>query len=205
MDLTTSGRFRVFDNPREPSSLLLVDVEPDDPDAPDAYEPTSVAADGYEGDLAEAVASLEPGNVVDARLTWTNGDARFESVAVETESVVEFVDGATNLFEAATETWEATVAAGDAMNSRVTRGTDGDPNGVFYVFAEQEGARDLFEEFRTGTLPLEPLIARVNEGYEPGPREVFVMRPAAHPFVLVYILLQRGGMLSRTVRDTYDV
>jgi hypothetical protein len=205
MDLTTSGRFRVFDNPREPSSLLLVDVEPDDPDAADAYEPTSVAADGYEGDLAETVASLEPGTVVDATLTWTNGDARFESVAVETESVVEFVDGATNLFEAATETWEAALAAGDGMNSRVTRDTDGDPNGVLYVFAEQEGARDLFEEFRTGTLPLEPLIARVNEGYEPGPREVFVMRPAAHPFVLVYILLQRGGMLSRTVRDTYDV
>ena len=205
MDLTTSGRFRVFDNPRESSSLLLVDVEPDDPDAADAYEPTSVAADGYEGDLAETVASLEPGNVVDATLTWTNGDARFESVAVETESAVEFVDGATNIFEAATETWEAALAAGDGMNSRVTRDTDGDPNGVLYVFAEQEGARDLFEEFRTGTLPLEPLIARVNEGYEPGAREVFVMRPAAHPFVLVYILLQRGGMLSRTVRDTYDV
>ena len=205
MDLTTSGRFRVFDNPREPSSLLLVDVEPDDPDAADAYEPTSVAAAGYEGDLAEAVASLEPGHVVDATLTWSDGDARFESVAVETESVVEFVDGATNLFEAATETWEAALAAGDAMNSRVTRDTDGEPNGVLYVFAEQEGARDLFEEFRTGTLPLEPLIARVNEGHEPGAREVFVMRPAAHPFVLVYILLQRGGMLSRTVRDTYDV
>jgi hypothetical protein len=204
MDLTTSGRFRVLENPREPSSLLLVDVEPDDPDAAGAYEPTSVAADGYGGDLAETVAALRPGYVVDATLTWSDARARFEAVAIETESVVEFVDGATNLFEAATETWEATVAAGEAMNSRVTRDTDGDPNGVLYVFAEQ-GARDLFEEFRSGTLPLEPLIARVNEGHEPGPREVFVMRPAAHPFVLVYILLQRGGMLSRTVRDTYDV
>jgi hypothetical protein len=205
MDLTTSGRFRVLDSPRGRSELLLIDVAPDDPDAEDAFEPTAVAAEGYEAPLAATVDDLRPGNVVDATLSWDDGTARFADIDVVRRSVVEFVDGVTGVFEAAVDTWEAAAADGEGMNSRVTYDTDGEENGVLYVFAKQPGARDLFEEFRSGALPLEPLLARVNESRGDGEREVFVMRPADRPFVLVYIVLRKDGLLASTVRDTYDV
>ncbi|MFB6156036.1 MAG: DUF6663 family protein [Haloferacaceae archaeon] len=205
MDLTTSGRFRVLESPRAPSKLLLVDVAPEDPEAPDAYEPTVVDAAGYGEPLASTVADLEPGNVAEATLAWDAGTARFTDLSVVRRSVVAFADDVTGVFEAATETWEAAVADGAGMNSRVTYDTDGEANGVLYVFAEQSGARDVFEEFRTGALPLEPLLARVNQNHDAGEREVFVMRPVDHPFVLVYIALRKGGLLAETVRDTYDV
>ena len=200
MAATTSGRFRVLDSPRDRPELLLVDLDGG------AFEPTFVRTTGYEGDLAETVAALRPGYVVEATLAWDgDGTAAFADIAVERRTLVEFVDGITGTFEAARETWRAAEAAGEAMNSRVTRNTDGDPNGVLYVFAEQSGARDLFGEFRDGSLPLEPLLERVNEGRdEEEEREVFVMRPADEPFVIVYIALRKGGLLADTVRDTYD-
>ncbi|RDI71396.1 DUF6663 family protein [Halopelagius longus] len=216
MDLTTTGRYRVLGRPRDPEELLLIDVDIDaegdaetDSEADsEAFGPTYVAATGYDGELGEEVASLEAGNLVDARLSWRDGDPRFESVEVVAETTFEFLDGVTGMFEAAKETWWAAEADGEAMNSRVTRDTDGEPNGALYVFAKQSGARDLFAEFKSGVTPLEPLVERANEGEERAPeaeqpRAVFVLRPADEPFIAVYIAFRRDGMLARTVRDTY--
>lgn len=214
MDLTTTGRYRVLGRPRDPEELLLIDVdidaegdgEPGSEADDEAFGPTYVAATGYDGELGERVASLEAGNLVEARLSWADGDPRFDSVEVVAETTFEFLDGVTGMFEAAKETWWAAEADGEAMNSRVTRDTDGEPNGALYVFAKQPGARDLFEEFRSGVTPLEPLVERANEGRAPEseqPRAVFVLRPADEPFVAVYIAFRRDGMLARTVRDTY--
>jgi hypothetical protein len=212
MDLTTEGRYRVLGRPRDPDELLFVDVDadvdPSDPTADDAFAPTYVDATGYEGELAESVASLSAGNLVDATLTWHDGDPRLSAVDVVAATTFEFLDGVTGVFDAARETWNVAAADGESMHGRVTRDTDGDPNGVLYVFAKQSGARDLFEEFRSGVTPLEPLLDRADAG-EPippettQPRAVFAMRPADEPFLVVYIALRRDGVLARTVRDTY--
>jgi hypothetical protein len=221
MDLTTTGRYRVLGRPRDPDELLLIDVGEggsaggetggpvgDDGDPADAFDPTYVDATGYDGDPGATVASLSAGNLIDARLSWTDGTPRFESVDVVAETTFEFLDGVTGMFEAATETWYEAEADGEAMNGRVTRDTDGEPNGALYVFAKQTGARDLFEEFRSGVTPIEPLVARANEGEgrlaeSEEPRAVFVMRPADEPFLVVYVAFRRDGLLARTVRDTY--
>ncbi|CDK39249.1 uncharacterized protein BN903_21 [Halorubrum sp. AJ67] len=34
---------------------------------------------------------------------------------------------------------------------------------------------------------------------------MFVLRPAAHEFVAVYVVFDRDGVLAQTVRDTYDL
>jgi len=190
MEPTTGGRYRVLGRPRDPDELLLVDVEGD------GYDPTYVPVEGRD-------AELPAGTLVDATLAWTDGTPRFVDCEVVRRTRIEFYDGVTGLFEAARETWTAAAAADEAMNSRVTRGTDGEVNGVLYVFARQSGARDLFEEFESGIRPLEPLIERINENREPAERAVFVMRPAAEPFVVVYIALEVDGLLAETVRETY--
>lgn len=213
MEVTTDGQFRVLDNPRRVDELLLVErsgvdgtisesAESATPVDGDSFTPTAVRTDGYDGELAEAVDDLEPGYVIDATLAWDDGTARFVALTVVKRTRFSFFDGVTGVFEVARETWEAAEREGEAMNSRVTRSTDGDANGVVYVFAEQPGVRDLYEEFRNGTLPLEPLIARVNETRDED-HELFVMRPADEPFVLVYIVFEKGGLLARTVRETY--
>jgi hypothetical protein len=199
MELTTRGRYRVLGRPHDPEELLLVELDGD------SFDPTYVRTDGYDGALADDVKALEPGYVVDAELAWDDdGTPVFDSVSVERRTRIEFVDEVTGLFEAARETWNEAVAAGEAMGSRVTRDTDGRPNGALYVFAEQPGARDLFDEFRTGVLPLEPLVERANEEQETADREVFVMRPADGQFVVVYIVFEKGGLLANTMRETYD-
>ncbi|WP_224332795.1 DUF6663 family protein [Haloprofundus halobius] len=200
MELTTRGRYRVLGRPRDPDELLLVELDEE------SFDPTYVRTDGYEDRLGDEVAALRPGYVVEATLAWDDdGTPAFDALTVERQSRVEFVDDVTGLFEAARETWNEAVAAGDGMNSRVTRDTDGRANGALYVFAEQPGARDLFDEFRSGVLPLEPLVERVNEERgDDDPREVFVMRPVDGQFVVVYIVFEKGGMLANTVRETYD-
>ncbi|WP_224447782.1 DUF6663 family protein [Haloprofundus salilacus] len=200
MELTTRGRYRVFGHPRDPEELLLVELDGE------SFDPTYVRIDGYEGSLADEVSALRPGYVVEATLAWDDdGTPAFETVDVEQRSRIEFVDAVTGLFEAANETWNEAVAAGEGMNSRVTRDTDGRPNGALYVFAEQPGARDLFDEFESGVLPLEPLLQRVNdERDDDDPREVFVMRPVDGEFVVVYIVFEKEGLLANTVRETYD-
>lgn len=188
--------YRVLESTRsrDREELLLLAV--------DTADPTYVPADGYESPLAETVAAVDPGNRVRARIDWGGERPRLAAAEIVETTRFAFARDATNLFDAAVDCWEATAAAGEAMNSTLTRGTDGEVNGVCYVFADQPGRRDLFEEFRDGHKPLEPLLDRI-EGAEP-PYELFVIDPREGPFVVVYIALERGGLLARTVRETYD-
>jgi hypothetical protein len=197
MELETSGRFRVLSSPRERDELLLIDRE--------EFDPVYVGTEGYPDALGEAVADLRPGYLIDAALRWPEeGDPRFADLSVERRDELVFADGVTGIFEAAKETWYTAEAEGEGMNSRVTRDTDGEPNGVLYVFAEQAGARDLFEEFRSGVRPLEPLLQRVEAGTDDdGARTVFVLRPADEPFLVVYIVFRQAGLPDRRMRDTY--
>jgi hypothetical protein len=194
MIATTEGRFRVLDSPRGDGERLFLDVE--------GFDPTYVPLSGH-GDLDERIAGLRPGYLVDATLSWEDDKPTVTELTVRKRTLVTFADEVTGLFEAAQETWQAAVADGDAMRSRITRNTDGDPNGALYVFAEQPGAQNLFAEFADGQRPLEPLLARVNES-DDDDHEVFVLRPAEEQFVVVYIVFEKGGFLADTVRDTYD-
>ncbi|WP_049901095.1 DUF6663 family protein [Halococcus agarilyticus] len=194
MQPTTSGTYRVLSSTRRPDELLLLDVE--------SQDPTYVTTAGYEGELADRVAEVAAGNRIDATLSWDDDAPRFAELSIDSRTTVEFVDGATDVFEVARETWNEARREGAAMNSRVTQDTDGETNGVVYTFAEQAGQRDLYGEFRDGVTPLEPLIDRLGEGAEP-PYGVFVIRPAEHPFVLVALALDRDGLLAGTIRDTY--
>ena len=194
MHQTTTGTYRVLDSTRAPDELLLLDVETQDP--------TYVTTADYEDDLAVQVTELEPGNRIATTLSWEDETPRFADIEVETQTTVEFIDGATGIFEAARETWQEAQREGAAMNSRVTQNTDGEANGVVYTFAKQPGQRDLYEEFRDGVTPLEPLIGRLAESADP-PFAAFVIRPVEEPFVLVVLALDSEGLFADTVRDTY--
>lgn len=228
MQPTTNGRYRVHDRRDRDASaagdgtaeFVLVElpdepIAPDDPAAEDAYEPVYVAAEGYDGSLADDVEALEPGYVVDAELAWADGVARFADLTVTIRSRFHFADDVEGMFEAAVDAWQDARAAGEALSSQVTRSTDGDPNGALYLFADAPG-RDLFSEIRNGTVPIEPLVARVNaeaaadaarRNAQQGASEraVFVLRPADHQFVAVYVVFDEDGVLANTIRDTYDV
>jgi hypothetical protein len=216
MEQTTQGTFRVLESTRADDEWLLLDVESGDP--------TYVPATGYDGDLAETAMNLEPGNRVDAELGWSDGQARFVALSVVTATRFYFVRTTEPLFEAAQRCWRDAVEHGEGMNSRVTYGTDGEPNGVVYTFAEQPGQRDLFEELRDGGKPLEPLLVRAAGGrdaldgggegdadesdpadtaHPDPPFETFVLAHPEHPFVTVYIVFDPAGFLAETVRDTY--
>ena len=235
MDPTTSGRFRIHDRRPRPDiegtdettaddattagstaddvtteEFVLVEhadgpVDPTAPDAGDRFDPLYATAEGYEGDLAEHVASLEPGTVVDATLAWTDGSARFVAVEVVRETRFRFADAVDGMFEAAVDAWQSLRADGEAVGSVTTRSNDGDPNGALYLFADGPGS-DIFDDLRAGRLPIEPLVARVNASRaDDDPREVFVLAPVDHNFVAVYVVFDRDGVLAQTVRDTYGL
>lgn len=189
----TNRTYRVLDSPRGDDELLLLDTETGDP----VYVPTT----GYSGALAHTVGTIEQGNRITATIDWTDDRPRFSTVEGRTETTVSFAPDATNLFEAARTCWRDTVAQNEPMNSRLTRGTDGDVNGVLYVFAEQPGERELFGEFRDGILPLDPLLEPITAS-EP-PYAVFVVDPRELSCIIVYIVLDPDGLLARTMRDTY--
>jgi len=208
MEPTTTGRFRVLDR-RPDGRILLVDlaearkaVEGDHKAdlQPLAVEP---AADGEPG---ETVRELKPGYIVSASLAWDESKAHFVDCKIDERTWIQYADGVSGLFEVAQETWYDAQTAGDAMNSRTTYSTGNEPNGVVYTFAKQRPPRDLFEEFRTGATPLEPLIQRVEaERDDSDDRAVFVMNPVDEEFVLIYIVFKKEGMLAQTVRDTYGL
>lgn len=213
-DPITDGRYRVLGRPRDPEELLLVTVDDtaatsdEDEEPTEAFVPVYVDTTGYDGALATAVDGLQAGMLVDATLAWPDGDPWFRSLEVVADTVFEFYDGVTGIFEAAKNAWMLAEAENEAMHAQVTRSTDGDPNGALYVFAKQPGARDLFSEFRTGVTPLSPLVARVEraESVPPEadqPRAVFVLRPADEPFLIVYVVFRRDGVLAETMRATY--
>ena len=175
-------------------------------------------------ETVETIRSLEPGYVVAAELVWDDSDAAFLDCAIRSQTRIQYADGVTGLFEKAKETWHDAQVAGEAMNSAVTYSTGKEPNGVVYVFAKQDPPRDLFAEFRTGATPIEPLIQRVNATHDAGDdvdddvddptdsesggspeRAVFVLNPADEPFLVVYIVFRKEGMLAQTVRDTYGL
>jgi hypothetical protein len=187
MDVTTTGRYRVLGRPRRDDEYLFVALDDD-------YEPVAVEA--------ASAPDLTPGWVVEATLAWDDGTARLADCEVRRRTRYYFYDDVTGMFEAARRTW-ANVSPGEAMGSTVTRDTDGDPAGALYVFAKQRGARDLYDELRTGVTPVEPLVERVDEDAAGDERAVFVMRPVDEEFVCVYVVFERDGLLARTVRDTY--
>jgi len=260
MEPTTTGRFRVLDR-RPDGTILLVDLAEataaatgENPDAdlrPIAVTPPTVVdddtaetapADGTtpDAETVDTIRSLEPGYVVDAELAWDDSDAAFLDCAITRRTRIQYADGVTGLFEKAKETWHDAQVASEAMNSAVTYSTGKEPNGVVYVFAKQDPPRDLFEEFRTGATPIEPLIQRVNATHDADAaadstdevavesadvdvadsadddaadsapdddteRAIFVLNPADEPFVVVYIVFRKDGMLAQTVRDTYGL
>jgi len=201
MEQTTTGSYRVLPG-RDDDEWLLLDAESGDP----TYVPRAA------GDAADTTV-LSPGNRIDADLAWIDGEPRVGSYDVVDATRFHFVQTTEPIFEAATRCWRDAVEQHSGMNSRVTHGTDGEPNGVVYTFAEQSGSRDLFAEFRDGLKPLEPLLVRAaggREAYEGDgdggadpPFEVFVIDHPEEPFVAVYIVLDPDGFLAETVRDTY--
>ncbi|MGB9963441.1 DUF6663 family protein [Halobacterium sp. CBA1126] len=195
METTTESTFRVLGAaPERADDLLLLDRAD--------HEPVRVAADGYD-ELADAVDALRPGYLVDATLAWDDGDARFDALDVRKRTLFTYADAVTGLFEAALDTMEQAHQEGAGVQGRPTFSADGEPNGAVYAFAEQPGERDVFEEIRTGALPLEPLVDRLNEE-DDCEHEVFVFRPLEHDFVVVYLVLHKHSVLADTVRDTYD-
>jgi len=208
MEPTTTGRFRVLDR-RPDGRILLVDlaearkaVEGDhEVDLqPLAVEPADDA------EIAESVRELKPGYVVSASLAWDESKAHFVDYEIDERTWIQYADGVSGLFEVAQETWYDAQKAGDAMNARTTYSTGNEPNGVVYTFAKQQPPQDLFEEFRTGVQPIEPLVQRVEiERDDNEDRAVFVMNPVDAEFVLIYIVFRKDGMLAQTVRDTYGL
>ncbi len=181
MQPTTSGTYRVLSDPH--GEWLLVDRE--------STEPIAVTG----GDL-------EPGYLIEGTVEWDAGDARLVEFEVLSETRLWFVDGVTDLFEVARELCRDARMQDEGVLGETTYSTDGEPNGAVYAFAEQPGARDIWEEFRTGAMPLEPLIERLAD-VEPEPYEVFVLRPVDEPFVVVYLVPDPDSMLADTVEDTY--
>ncbi|MDZ7745131.1 MAG: DUF6663 family protein [Halobacteriales archaeon] len=194
MEQTTTGQFRVLAG-RDADEWLLLDTESGDP----TYVARSDAPD------------VEVGNRIDATLTWSDGDPTLADYEVTDRTRIRFTRTDEQIFEAATRCWDDAVSEGSGMNARVTHGTDGDPNGIVYTFADQPGQQDVFAEFRDGAKPIEPLIVRAaggrdsyhdeSQGATP-PFEVFVLDPD-EPFVVVYIVLDPDGFLAETVLDTY--
>lgn len=184
------GSYRVLATP-EAGRLRLLDRE--------SYEPVVTAGSGHDAPVAD----LRPGYLIDATLDWSSADPTVESASVRRPTLYAFADDAEPIFEVARDAWTDARMAGDSMASRVTRNTDDEVNGALYVFAENEGD-GLFESFRDGTRPLEPLVDKVNEEDGPAPREVFVLRPPEGRFVVVTIAFRKGGRFADTLRDTYD-
>ena len=91
------------------------------------------------------------------------------------------------------------------MNATQTYNTDNRVNGVCYVFADP-GQPSVFDEFRDGARPLEPLVDRVNDepDTDPEPRELFVLRPVDGEFTVVTIALTKDGRFAETLRETYE-
>ncbi|WP_244605198.1 DUF6663 family protein [Halorussus halobius] len=185
------SHYRVLGVP-EPGRLRVLDRA--------TYEPVVTADDGHDAPVDD----VRPGYLVDAALDWSSAEPTVESLSVRRPTLYAFADDVDPVFEVAREAWSDARAVGDAMNSRVTRNTDNEVNGVLYVFADG-GATSTFEEFRDGARPVEPLVEKVNDRDGPAPREVFVLRPESREFVVVTIALRKGGRFADTLRDTYDV
>jgi len=197
MAATESGIYRVFESDRGGEELLLVEKGEE--------QPIYVQASGYYEPLESTVAELEPGYLVEATLAWSgDDDPSFAELSIETRTLFEFVDGVPEIFQQAKETFEQGKQERMPIYSNVTYGTDGDANGVIYTFAKQADEKDIFAEFKDGRMTLEPMIDKLGDGDEEPPFEVFVIRPESTQFLVVYLTLEKDGLLANTIRDEYD-
>jgi hypothetical protein len=197
MPATESGTYRVLPGQPDGEGLVLLERWSEDP--------VSVRTDGYEEPLAAAVAELDPGNLVEASLAWPpEGPPAVTELSVATRTLFAFVDGADHVFEKASETFESGRRERAAIASTTTFTTDGEPNGALYTIAKQGGGTDIFAQFRDGRRTLEPMVEKLGEGGAEPPHEVFVIRPVEEPFVVVYLAIDRDGLLAETVRDEFD-
>ena len=197
MAATESGTYRVFESDRGGEELLLVEKGEE--------QPIYVQASGYYEPLESTVAALEPGYLVEATLAWSgDDDPSFAELSIETRTLFEFVDGVPDIFKQAKETFEQGKQERMPIYSNVTYGTDGDANGVIYTFAKQADEKDIFAEFQDGRMTLEPMIDKLNDGGQEPPYEVFVIRPEEEMFLVVYLVLEKDGLLASTIRDEYD-
>jgi len=178
----------------------------------DKFEPVYIDISAHDTAIQSAVDTLAAGYLIEATLKWTADGPQIAAVDIIAETEFIFYEDITGIFEAATSTWNNAVAEGEGMGSRLTRGTDAKPNGALYVFAKQQGARNLIREFQTGITPLEPLIRRIDEEEAASvsvppestqPRAVFILEPATKSFVIVYVVFRRDGMLAGTLHSTY--
>lgn len=205
-----TDEYRVLGRPPGADGLLLAPREGDQTD-PDAFAPVAVEAPTGEGEAVAEVdgVALHPGYAIEATLLppddGDDGRPSLSAATVERETLLTVADDVDGLYEAATDAFRTARAAGEGMTSRVTRGTDGEPNGALYAFADPPG-RDLVAGFRRGRPPVEPLLSRADEGREgDGPMEVFVLGAADEPFVAVHVVFERDGLLANTIRETYDL
>lgn len=197
MATTETGTYRVFEGDRDAEEWLLVDRETE--------EPVYVAATGYDESLQARVEALEPGNLVTAELDWTDPDGpQFSDLTVESRTLFAFVDGTSDIFEQAQETFEQGRREQMPIASETTYDNDGQENGALYTIAKQQDERNVFADLATGRMTLEPMIAKLREGGADPPYEVFVIRPTTAPFVVVFLTLERGGLLANTIREEYD-
>ena len=183
MHPSTEGIYRVLPG-RTEEEWLLLDV--------DSADPTYVE---------RTVHDVMVGNRVEASLVWVDGEPQLERVVVLDSTRFRFLRTDEPIFQAAQSCFEEARAEGMGMNSRVTYGTDGEPNGALYCFAKQPGERDLFDEFQDGIKPLEPLIDKATDAIDP-PVSVWVLEPREH-FVVVYIVFDHEGVLEETMIETY--
>ena len=201
MHPTTSGRFRVLEDPH--GEWLLVDRETTDPIAVSDPGPgPGPGSDSGSSSGSDDEERLEPGYLIEATVEWDDGDVTLEEWELLAPTRIWFIEGVTNLFEVARDLCKDARLQGEAVLGKTTHSTDGEPNGAVYAFAEQSGARDLWEELRTGAMPLEPLIERLGD-HSPEPYEIFVLDPVDEPFIVVYLVPDPHSMLAGTVRDTY--
>jgi len=192
---TTEGEFRVLESTRDREEWLLLNVE--------SADPTYVRDKGYKDDLKRAVETLEPGNRIQAELNWVDGEPQLANVEVAEATRFAFTRTREDLFGDAHGAWRDAEEAGQPMGSRILYGQQGgNPVGVVYVFADQPGQRDLFEEFKDGVKPLDPLLKRLAEAETP-PFDVFVVDHHELPFLTVTLAFEQDGVLATTMRETY--
>jgi hypothetical protein len=197
MPATESGTYRVLPGTRETGDLTLLERGTE--------EPIYVRADGYDDALQATADDLDPGNLIAATVEWpAEGRPALTEVAVETETVFEFIDDADHVFEQAEHTFEQGLREGTPIAANTTYSTDGEPNGALYTFAKQDGEKDIFAELRDGRMTLEPMIDRLGDGDAEPPYEVFVIRPVEARFVIVFLTVEPESLLPNTIRDEYD-
>ncbi|WP_123537172.1 DUF6663 family protein [Halosimplex salinum] len=165
------------------------------------FETVAVPVEGHD----PPVEALQPGYLVEAGLDWGSEEPTVRSLSVVRSTLYTFVDDADPIFEVAESLWEETRAAGEGMNATQTHNTDNEVNGVCYVFADA-GQPSVFDEFRDGARPLEPLVDRINDeaDAEVEPRELFALRPVGGEFTVVTITLKKDGRFAETLRETYE-